>query len=129
MIHLVFHTDPANRRSLGPAAVFWIDGQFIRQGSDRRIVASYKQPYWETQGGHFTRYDCFDKHEMCFEDAVGRHSESFGPFEHSWVPDGLLYTDGKLLARFSEDSQLWYCIPTHTDWSTLVILDAQQNRQ
>jgi hypothetical protein len=126
MIELVFGNDPFRRKTLGPAPAFRIGGNFIRQAPDMEIVATYRNHYWETQGEHFVRYDCFSKAEVRFEDITGGSSERFGPFDHFWTADGVLYAEEKPLAQFRDDSQLWHCIPTDTYWPFMVILEAKE---
>jgi hypothetical protein len=127
MIRLAFGSnDLGYGITLGPAPVFRVGGNFIRQGAEKSIVARYRNHFWEIQGRHFTRYDCVDVASIHFEDATGDPSEPFGPFAYFWVADGTIYAEKNLFAKFMEESQLWHCYPTDTYWPVMVITQAEQ---
>jgi hypothetical protein len=88
------------------------------------IVGTYRQHQWDVQGQHFTSYDCNDRTAIHFEDVAGGSTEDFGPFGHFFVADGTMYAEGKLFAKFMEESQLWHCYVTDTYWPVMVIKPA-----
>lgn len=110
--------------TLGPAPWFQISGNFIRQGPDATIVATYRRHQWEVQSQHFTRFDCRDRAVIHFEDMGSGASEDFGPFTHFHAADGTIYADDELFAKFMEESQLWHCYPTETFWPVLFFKSA-----
>jgi hypothetical protein len=125
MIHLYFEGgSPADSVTLGPAPWFRIAGNFIRQGPDGAIVGTYRRHQWEVQSGYFTRFDGKERAVVHFEDAAGGPSEDFGPFPRFHTSDGVLYADGKLFAKFVEESQLWHCYPSENFWPVIVIKPA-----
>jgi hypothetical protein len=127
MIRLIFESsDPGYAITLGPAPLFRVGGNFIRQGPEKSVVARYRNHFWEVQERHFTRYDCLDSASIHFEDIAGDPSESFGPFVRFWVADGALYAERNLFAKFVEESQLWHCYPTDTYWPIMVITQADR---
>ena len=122
MIHLHFNgSSPAYAVTLGPAPWFRIAGNFIRQGPHGAIAATYRHHQWEVQGRHFTRSDCKDRAVIHFEDAAGGPTEDYGPFDTFHAADGVMYADGKLFAKFIEESQLWHCYPTENFWPVMVV--------
>ena len=121
MVHLKFDaSSPAYSVTLGPAPWFRVAGNFIRQGPEGVIVATYRKHQWEVQSRYFTRFDCWDRAVIHFEDAAGGSSEDFGPFDQFHAADGTMYTGDKLFAKFIEESQLWHCYLTETFWPALV---------
>lgn len=125
MVHLHFDgRSPSYSLVLGPAPWFRISGNFIRQGPDGTVVATYRHHQWELQGRHFTRWDCKQPSVIHFEDAAGGPTERFGPFQTLYAADGVLYADDELFAKFIEESQLWHCYATENFWPALVFESA-----
>jgi hypothetical protein len=122
MIHLQFEGgSPAGSITLGPAPWFRIAGNFIRQGPDGAIVGTFRRHQWEVESKHFTRFDCKERAAIHFQDAAGGATEDYGPFASLYASDGVMYADGKLFAKFIEESQLWHCYPTENFWPVIVI--------
>ena len=110
--------------TLGPAPWFRIAGNFIRQGPDGGIVATFRKHQWEVQSRYFTRWDSKDRAIIHFEDTAGGATENFGPFARCHASDGVMYADEKLFSKFVEESQLWHCYPTENFWPVIVIKPA-----
>jgi hypothetical protein len=122
MIRLVFvSNEAAESVTLGPALRFWIAGDFVRQGPDGAIVATYCHHHWDVQGQHFPSSDCNDRTLIHFEDAAGGPSKDLGPFTRFFSADGVMYADGSLFAKFIEESQLWHCFVSENFWPVMVI--------
>ncbi len=123
MISLIFESDQlAKTTKLPPAPFFRITGNFINQGPARTPVAKFRNHFWDMQGQqHFTQYACHDRAVVHFEDAPGNTSETFGPFDEITVADGVVYANGQLFARFTEETQLWHCYKTDTYWLTMIL--------
>ncbi|HYE36134.1 hypothetical protein [Methylocaldum sp.] len=123
MISLVFESEQLGKSvTLGPAPFFRITGNFISPGADAGVAAKFSNHFWEMRGQkHFTQYACHDRAVIHFEDAIENASEAFGPFDKIVVADGVVYTNGKLFARFTEETQLWHCFSTDTYWLSMVI--------
>ncbi|BBA32204.1 hypothetical protein sS8_0236 [Methylocaldum marinum] len=121
MISLIFESGAGGLpEQLGPAPWFRVGGNFIHQGPQGNIAATYRNHFWETQGRHFTRYDCNEPVRIAFENAAGEPSEWFGPFAYVSCADGVVYAEDRLFAKFKEESDLWHCYPTNTYWPILV---------
>jgi hypothetical protein len=113
---------------LGPAPWFRVAGNHIRQGPGGEVVAEIRNHQWELRDRFFTRIDCEDRVRVHFEDAGGAPTRRFGPFGAFFAVDGALYADERMLARFTEETQLWHCFPTETFWPVLVIEPAPEDR-
>jgi hypothetical protein len=123
MISLIFESEQlAKTTKLAPAPFFRITGNFISQGPDEAVVAQFRNHFWDMQGqNYFTQYACHDRMVVHFEDAFGKASELFGPFDKLTIADGVVYANGQLFARFSEETQLWHCYKTDTYWLSLIV--------
>jgi len=123
MISLTFESEQlAKSTKLAPAPFFRITGNFISQGPNGAVVAKFSNHFWDMQGQNFfTQYACHERTVIHFEDAIGNASQTFGPFDQVAVADGVVYANGKLFARFTEETQLWHCYSTDTYWLSLVI--------
>jgi hypothetical protein len=123
MISLIFESEQlAKTTKLAPAPFFRITGNFISQGPNGTVVAKFSNHFWDMQGQqHFTQYACHDRTSIHFEDALANTSESFGPFDEISVADGVVYANGQLFARFTEETQLWHCYKTDTYWLSMII--------
>jgi len=123
MISLVFESEQLGKSTkLAPAPFFRITGNFIGQGPNGAVVAQFSNHFWDMQGQkHFTHYACHDRTVIHFEDAFRNASETFGPFDQIAVADGVVYANGQLFARFTEETQLWHCYGTDTYWLSLII--------
>ena len=125
LISLVFSqgaTGPsAEGTTIGPAPWVRISGNFIRMGPHGTIAGTFHMHYWEVNGRHYPRYDCPDPAVLHFEDAEGGSTREFGPFSALYAEDGVLHGDGKLFAKFVEETVLWHCFETETYWPVLII--------
>jgi len=123
MITLIFESEQlAQSVALGPASFFRITGNFITEGFDGKAAARFSNHFWEMHGQkYFTQYACHDRTVIHFEDALENASEIFGPFDKITVADGIVYANGRLFARFTEETQLWHCFDTDTYWLSMVI--------
>ncbi|WP_434130514.1 hypothetical protein [Methylocaldum sp. GT1BB] len=122
MIRLTFDSGAGGRpEQIGPAPWFRVGGNAIRQGPQGSIVAAYRNHFWETQGRHFTRYDCKEPVRISFENATGEPSEWFGPFAYVSCVDGVVYAEEQLFAKFQEETVIWHCYSTDTYWPVLML--------
>ena len=125
MIQLVFADSLVPQPSvLGPAPWFKVGGNFMRVGPHGAIAGTYRLHHWEVQSQHYTRWDCRGQSWVHFEDALGGNTEVFGPFEEVYAADGVMHADGKLFAKFIEETQLWHCYPSENFWPVMVIKSA-----
>ena len=106
---------------LGPAPWFRVAGNFIRQGPAGEIVGRFRNHYWEVQNRRYIRYFCEAPFSIHFEDIAGGEGVRLGPFTKLWVEDGVLHADGKLKAKFHEQSQVWHCYESATYWPVMMI--------
>ena len=107
--------------TLGPAPWFRISGNFIRVGPHGTIGGTFNMHYWEVNGRHYPRYDCPEPAVLHFEDTAGGPTPRFGPCRSLYAEDGVLHVDGKLFAKFIEETVLWHRFETETYWPVLVI--------
>ena len=122
MLHLRFKGEGHNQQAtLGPCSAFRVSGNFIRDGESGTIMARYHHHFWEVQGKFFTRYDCYERVSIYFEDAEGGQTEHYGPFESLWVADGSLYTAKKLFAKFMDPTLMWHNHEGDTFWPVMVL--------
>jgi hypothetical protein len=122
VITLKFQTmQEAFAATVGPAPAFRVAGNFMRQLPEERVVAEYTRHQWRVKDRYFSRYDCMDPCLVHFSDVEGSTTERFGPFKELFVADGTLYADGKLFAKFSDETVLWHSFELETYWQNLVI--------
>jgi hypothetical protein len=122
MIRLKFESSAGGRpKYIGSAPWFRVVGNFIRQGSQGNVVATYRNHFWEVRDRHFTRYDCEGPAMISFENAAGEPSEVFGPSVYISCADGVVYADEQILANLQGGSVMWHYYPTDTYWQTLVL--------
>ena len=108
---------------IGPAPWFRISGNFVRMGPHGTISGTFHLHHWEVAGHHFPRYDSDISQPVTvhFEDADGGPTPDFGPFEKLYAEDGVMHADGKLFAKFIEETVLWHCFLSETYWPVLII--------
>ena len=124
-IHLFFEgTSPSYAVTLGPAPWYRISGNFIREGPAGRIVAIFRRHMWDLADHSYTRFDCRDPALIHFEDSAGGTTEDFGPIASFFAADGVLYAEGKLFAKFIEETQLWHSYVTENFWPAMIIKPA-----
>jgi hypothetical protein len=122
MIHLRFEGGSSGPDViLGPAPWFRVGGNFIRQGPEATVVATFHNHFWEIQSRRLIRYFCEEPYTVCFEDAAGGEGVRLGPFAKLWMEDGVLHSDDFLKAKFSEQTQIWHVYETDTYWPMMVI--------
>lgn len=122
MISLLFSGGSSgNTVRLGPAPWFRISGNYVRQGPHGTIAGTFHMHHWEVNAHHFPRYDCKEAALLHFEDAAGGPTRDFGPFSALYAEDGVMHADGKLFAKFIEETVLWHCFATETYWPALII--------
>lgn len=112
---------PEHAVILGPAPYFRISGHLLRQGPENEIVGHYQNHFWEIQDDLFSRCDLRTPASIHFEDAFGAATDAFGPFEHLFISDGVVYADHKPFARFIEDRRCWLACNTEACWPVLLI--------
>jgi hypothetical protein len=122
MICMYFSGGPSDRAAtLGPAPWFRISGNYIRMGPHGTIAGTFHLHHWETDGRHYSRYECKEPVLLHFEDAAGGPTRDFGPYSELYAEDGVMHADGQLFAKFVEETVLWHCFPTETYWPVLII--------
>jgi hypothetical protein len=121
MISLLFHPALGVPERLGPAPWFRITGNFIRQGPDGKVIATFHNCTWKTGGRNYTAYDVEGSATIRFEDGLGGQSDVFGPFDLIKTTDRLTWTNSELFAKFINVTQLWHDIKHDTYWPVMVI--------
>lgn len=99
-------TDVLGReRTLGPAPWFLISGPLVRRGPDGEVLAQHSDAFWVRGDQHFQELVFVDPARVVFE-ASGRRG-AVGPFARICARDGVLYGDGRYLARLVPDESRW----------------------
>jgi hypothetical protein len=96
-------------------------GNFIRQGPQGKVVATFHNYTWETDGRHYTSYDVEGSATIHFEDALGGESVVYGPFDSIKTTDGVMRVKDELFSKFINETQLWHDIKNDTYWPVMVI--------
>jgi len=125
MISLAFNTAFGVPARVGPAPWFRITGNFIRQGPHDKVVATFQNYTWETDGRHYTSYDVDGSATIQFEDALGGQSEVCGPLGSIKTTDGVMRVKDELFSKFINETQLWHDIRNDTYWPVMVIRSAE----
>jgi hypothetical protein len=112
-----------NDEVLGPAFGFRVAGNFLRQLPADNVVGYYRRHQWWVKDKPFTSYECRDRCVIYFQDTEGTRTEVFGPYQKITAPDGTMYADADLFAKFMEESILWHSYVLDTYWPSLVIAD------
>ena len=110
-----------SRITLGPAPWFRVDRNELRQGPTESLVAELRNHQWSVHGRSFPVVEATDASTVQFSAPAGPVSRPFGPFRELKLADGALYGDGKLVARFDDDTYLWRCAETHEAWPAVVV--------
>lgn len=106
---------------LGPAPWFKLVRNSLRMGPSEGEVANLQNQQWRIEGRHFTTFHADPGSTLHFESAAGPASTLRGPFDDLQMRDGVLYGDGKLLARFDEGRQMWLSPDDRAEWPIMVV--------
>ena len=129
MIRLKFEAlQEARSVFVGPAEGFRVAGNFLRELPSNTVVGQYSRHQWHVRDGHFSRYDCEQRCYVCFADAEGMLSASFGPFEALHVADGTMYTREKLFAKFIDETVLWHSFELESYWPSMIVSATPRTR-
>lgn len=115
-----------SRITLGPAPWFRVDRNELRQGPTESLVGELRNHQWAVNGRHFSVVEANDASTVRFSGPGGPTSPTFGPYRELRLADGALYGDGKLVARFDDDTYLWRCVETHEAWPAVVVSPADE---
>jgi len=115
-----------SRVTLGPAPWFRVDRNELRQGPTESLVGELRNHQWSVRGRSFPVVEATDASTVQFSGPAGPVSRPFGPFRELRLADGALYGDGKLVARFDEDTYLWRCVETHEAWPAVVVASVNE---
>src|SRR5687768_8617146 len=89
---------------LGVAPSFQLRGKSVELGSDNREIASYDGRQWKAWAGAFTRLDIAGPVDVYVHSKDGASSLRLGQFRHFSLADGCAHAEGRVLARFDEES-------------------------
>lgn len=110
-----------SRLTLGPAPWFRVERHELREGPTERLVGQLHNQQWNVGGQRFVQVEATPGSMLHFEVPGGPGTSSLGPFQSLQIADGAMYGDGKLLARFDEDTYLWRCVTTRQAWPSVVV--------
>ena len=109
-----------SRLTLGPAPWFRLERHELREGPTERLVGELRNRQWRVDGQDFTEVMATPGSTLRFE-SDGPVSRQYGPFQTLHIVDGKAHGDGKLLARFDDDTYMWRCVATHQAWPSIVV--------
>ena len=110
-----------SRLTLGPAPWFRVERHELREGPTERLVGQLRNQQWQVDGRHYAEVKATPGSTLHFEGPSGPTSHEMGPFQSLHIADGAMYGDGKLLARFDEDTYMWRCVTTREAWPSIVV--------
>ena len=110
-----------SRLTLGPAPWFRVERHELREGPTERLVGLLRNHQWQIDGRHFVEVKATPGSTLQFEGPAGQAPREMGPFQSLHIADGAMYGDGKLLARFDEDTYMWRCVATREAWPCVVV--------
>lgn len=86
------------RRQFGPWPEIAIRSDAIY--AEGRVIALYRQGFWEVEGASFVTIQCADR--ICARDAPVAAADPFGgPWTHLRISDGSIYGNQRLLWKLS----------------------------
>lgn len=110
-----------SRVTLGPAPWFRVERNELRQGPTESLVGELQNHQWNVHGRNFAVVEATPGTTVHFDGHGGTVSQSYGPYREMRMADGALYGDGKLIARFDDDTYLWRCADTQKAWPAVVV--------
>jgi hypothetical protein len=108
------------RLTLGPAPWFRLERHELREGPTERLVGELRNRQWRVEGQDFTEVMATPGSTLRFE-SDGPVSRQYGPFQSLHISDGKALGDGKLVARFDDDTYMWRCAATQQAWPSIVV--------
>ena len=121
-------SDPDSTAVIGPAPWFRLTASYIREGPHGTICGTCPGIMWEVGGRHYKTLECRSLVTVCFENALGQHTATLGPFAYLRVSEGFMSMESGLIANFNEDSRRWIDVETGGTWPDILILPAQTPR-
>jgi hypothetical protein len=115
------NTIPQPRLALPPAPWFRLERHELREGPTERLVGRLSNRQWRIEGTQYGELQAVPGSTLRFEDGCGPAGREMGPFRSLHIADGAMYGDGKLLARFDEDTYLWRCAATREAFPCVVV--------
>src|SRR3954471_11337598 len=110
-----------SRLTLGPAPWFRVERNELRQGPTESLVGELRNRQWNVRGRHFSIVEATPGSTAQFANPAGGVSPAYGPYEDVRMADGAVYGDGKLLARFDDETYLWRCAQTQKAWPAVLV--------
>ena len=107
--------------TLGPAPWFRVERNELRQGPTESLVGELQNHQWNVRGRHFTVVEATPGTTLQFAGPAGPVSPPYGPYHDVRLADGAVYGDGRLIARFDDETYLWRCALTHQAWPAVVV--------
>lgn len=114
-------TPAAARLTLPSAPWFRVERHELREGPTERLVGQLSDRQWRVEGHQYGELQAVAGSTLHFEDASGSATRELGPFQALQIADGAMYGDGKMLARFDEDTYLWRCPATREAFPCVVV--------
>jgi hypothetical protein len=105
----------------GPAPFFELDGEELRQGPDRLVIAHHVQHGWRVGGQNYSSWEVEGPLIAIFTHTPGSGagSRTLGPFSHLRVANGFAYGDTRLFAEFTEAPSKWCSKPDSECWPVI----------
>ena len=107
--------------TLHSAPWFRVERHELRLGPTERLLGHLSNRQWRVDGNHYGEIRAAPGSRLQFEDAYGRVSREGGPFQSLRISDGAIHADGRVLARFDEDTYVWRCATTREAWPSIVV--------
>ena len=107
--------------TLGPAPWFRVDRNELRQGPTESLVGELHNHQWNVHGRHFNLVEATTGATLQFASPNGPSSPAYGPYADVRLADGAVYGDGKLIARFDDETYLWRCADTQQAFPAVVV--------
>ena len=114
-----------SRLTLGPAPWFRVDRNELRQGPTESLVGELRNHQWNVKGRHFAIVEATPGSTVQFAGPASA-APPLGPYQDLRLTDGALYADGKLVAKFDDETYLWLCPDTHQAWPAVVVASADE---
>src|SRR3954470_16792452 len=110
-----------SRLTLGPAPWFRVERNELRQGPTESLVGELHNHQWNVRGRHFSIVEATPGSTVQFAGPSGPCSPPYGQYNDVRRADGAVYGDGKLLARFDDETYLWRCAQTQKAWPAVLV--------
>ena len=121
MVSLRFSPDPSGAAVSVAAPWFRVARSVVQRGPDETVVGELSGGDWVVGGRRYPRLEIERGSTLHFEGALGAGGPELGPFDEALLADGRLQADGRVIATFDQESELWRQEDSGERWPVVVV--------